>query len=159
MSALSASTIANLAAAAGFPSSIVPTAVAIALAESSGNPNAVNPSDPGGSYGLWQINLGAHPEFANANLMDPQTNANAAFQVYLEQGFGAWSTYTSGAYMRYLSAAGVTAALTIAPTTSTLSIPAVQQASIFPADTTSLWSSLALAAGIIFGIGFVLSEE
>jgi hypothetical protein len=114
---LSAGQIAQYAAAAGFSGADLVTAVAIALAESGGgNPNAYNkePQDvPGyfdrasaedglGSYGLWQIYLAAHPEFAGENLLDPQTNANAAYAIYaVAGGFHPWSTYTSGEYGMY----------------------------------------------------------
>lgn len=107
---LSASQIAGYASAAGFTGDALNTAVAIALAESSGNPSAYNPETAAGtpqgigSYGLWQIYLYKHPEFANLNLNDPQTNANAAYQIYSNNGsnFSAWSTYNSGAYLAYV---------------------------------------------------------
>src|SRR5271154_6674982 len=103
---LNASQIQALAATAGFAGSDLLTAVAIALAESSGNPSAVGDLNItlGGSIGLWQINLKAHPEYTAAQLMDPQTNANAAFAVYLVKGssFTPWSTYNNGAYVKYL---------------------------------------------------------
>jgi hypothetical protein len=114
---LTAGQIAQYAAAAGFTGDDLVTAVAIALDESNGgNPNAYNsePQDvPGhygrtsvndgkGSYGLWQIYLAAHPEFAGENLLDPQTNANAAYAIYaVAGGFHPWSTYTSGEYGMY----------------------------------------------------------
>jgi hypothetical protein len=117
---LSAGQIAQVAAAAGFTGGDLVTAVAIALAESNGgNPNAYNkepqdvpgnfgrssPDDGLGSYGLWQIYLAAHPEFAGENLLDPQTNANAAYAIYaVAGGFHPWSTYTSGEYGMYETA-------------------------------------------------------
>jgi lysozyme-like protein len=109
-----ASQIAQVAANAGFSGPDLATAVAIALAESSGNPNAVGDRTlaptRGPSIGLWQINIGsnANPQFAKWNLTDPQTNANAAFAIYSAiGGFGTtrgWTTYTGGAYRDYLSA-------------------------------------------------------
>ena len=91
-----------LASNAGF--SDPSTAAAIALAESSGNPNAVGDLNiTGGSVGLWQINLKAHPEYTAAQLTDPQTNANAAFAVFQAAGgFSPWTTYNTGAYQAYL---------------------------------------------------------
>jgi len=80
---------------------------AIALAESSGNPNAVNASDNGGtqsSYGLWQISTGTHSPPA-ANWADPTVNAHLAIGKLNSQGLGAWGTYTSGAYRKYLGGA------------------------------------------------------
>lgn len=110
---LSAADIATYAANAGFSGQDLATAVAIALAESlpSGNPNSYNPETKAaggtpqgqGSYGLWQIYLKKHPEFAGQNLFDPQTNANAAYSIYSRRGgFSDWSTYNSGVYAQYL---------------------------------------------------------
>lgn len=103
---LSPIAIAQLAANAGFTGQDLVTAVAIALAESSGNPGAVGDLNitPGGSVGLWQINLRWHPEFTAAMLVDPQTNANAAFKVYRAAGnsFQPWSTFKTGAYTAHL---------------------------------------------------------
>jgi soluble lytic murein transglycosylase-like protein len=95
------SDLVTLAQNAGFDDT--DTAAAIALAESSGNPNAVGDLTLGGSYGLWQINLKAHPEYADNpdQLFDPATNADAAYSVYQSQGFQAWTTYNTGAYQKY----------------------------------------------------------
>jgi hypothetical protein len=68
------------------------TAAEIAMAESGGNPNAISPTD---DFGLWQIN-GSHGSMAT---LDPLGNARAA--VSISNGgssWGAWTTYTSGAY-------------------------------------------------------------
>ena len=110
---LSAAQIAQLASAAGFTGADLTTAVAIALAESGGNPKAYNPETAAntpvgqGSVGLWQIYQKAHPEFSGWNLLDPQTNANAAFSVYSAAGnsFKPWSTFKNGAYAKYFSQA------------------------------------------------------
>jgi len=106
MGNLSPQQIAEYASNAGFVGEDLITAVAIAMAESSGNPNAVGDLGitPGGSIGLWQINLRWHPEFTAEGLKDPQTNANAAFSVYTTAGdsFTPWSTYKTGAYVSHL---------------------------------------------------------
>lgn len=138
---LSPSQIAQFAAAAGFSGNDLPTAVAIALAESSGNPqdynkepqdvpgrfNRSSPDDGLGSYGLWQIYLAAHPEFAGEDLTDPQTNANAAYETYaIAGGFTPWATYTSGAYQKYLpSVLAAIAPAVNAPTPLTLPPPLI----------------------------------
>lgn len=123
---LSAAQIAQLASNAGFQGSDLATAVAIALAESnpSGNTDSYNPETaagaaPGqGSYGLWQIFLAMHPEFAGENLYDPQTNANAAFTVYdAAGGFAPWATFTGGKYQSYLPSASAGVASLNAPLT------------------------------------------
>lgn len=159
MSALSTS-LANLAAQAGFPSSQIPFAVAVAMAESSGNPNAYNPETAAGnpagqgSFGLWQINLAAHPEFAGLNLFDPQTNANAAYHLWQAAGgsFTPWTTYKSGAYEAFLPAP---ASSPYAPPTSTLTIPPPAA----PADSSGApWSTLAIGVIAIIGVRLVLDE-
>jgi hypothetical protein len=67
-------------------------AAEIAKAESGGNPNAVSPTD---DFGLWQIN-GSHGAMATLN---PLGNARAAVSISSNgSNWGAWTTYTSGAY-------------------------------------------------------------
>ena len=105
--------VAKVAQQAGFSGEDLITAVAIAYAESGGNPNAVGDQtlapERGPSIGLWQINIGnkAHPEYENVNLTDPQTNANAAFEVYSSAGssFRPWATFDprDGSHPRYLA--------------------------------------------------------
>lgn len=113
--ALSDSQIAGAAKAAGFSGSALAKAVAIALAESSGNPNAHNKVPPDNSYGLWQINMlgslgpARRKQFglsSNSELFNPNTNARAAYAIAGGgKNFRPWSTYTSGAYLRYMSRA------------------------------------------------------
>jgi hypothetical protein len=109
-SRLSASEIAGYAQNAGFSGSDLTMAVAVALAESSGNPAAHGDLaiTPGGSVGLWQINLKYHPEFNGQDLTDPQTNANAAYAIYHKAGnrFTDWSTYNDGISGNLLAQAG-----------------------------------------------------
>lgn len=112
---------------AGGPSAVAPVMAAIALAESSGNPNAVNAKDPGGSVGLWQINGAAWPQLsATYNLADPLQNAIAAVDVYRAQGLSAWSTYNNGAYAGYLQSNGGAVATSVAAPASVL--PAIGSA-------------------------------
>lgn len=115
---LTAAQIAAYASNAGFTGNDLATAVAIALAESSGIVNAHGDTTLGtktGSFGLWQIYSDAHPEYGPdfTQLYDPQINANAAFAIYQDRGgsFRDWSTFKSGAYTAYLQQAneGVTA--------------------------------------------------
>lgn len=115
MATLSDSQIAAAAKAAGFSGSALAKAVAIALAESSGNPNAHNAVPPDNSYGLWQINMlgsmgpARRKQFglsSNSQLFDPVTNAKAAYAISSGgKNFRPWTTYTSGAYLRYMSRA------------------------------------------------------
>lgn len=92
------------AAQAGFSGDSAKTIAAIAMAESGGNPNAINYNDPGGSYGLTQINAAAHGPGALAALGDPLNAFQQAFRI---SGGGAnftpWSTFNSGAYLPFLN--------------------------------------------------------
>lgn len=110
--------IRNLAMFAGFPTANLATAVAICLAESSGDPAKYNPESDffqrhgislghsigQGSYGLWQIFRHEHPEFNAVNLHEPLVNAFAAFDVYHAAGgsFDPWSSFKSGTYKKFL---------------------------------------------------------
>src|SRR6185437_11657320 len=88
---------------AGGPKSLAPLMAAIALAESSGNPSALNKTDNNGtqtSVGLWQVSNGTHNY--PAAWTTPEGNAAEAVAKYKSQGLGAWGTYTSGAYLQYL---------------------------------------------------------
>jgi hypothetical protein len=78
---------------------------AIAEAESSGRPDAVNLYDNNGtqsSFGLWQISNGTHAPPA-ADWANPVANARLAIGKLESQGLGAWGTYTSGAYKSFLN--------------------------------------------------------
>lgn len=123
MANLSRSQIASLARGAGFTGNDVDIAVAVALAESGGNPRAHNATPPDNSYGLWQINmLGAlGPDrrkrldiSSNDALYDPATNARAAYLIWQGSGWKAWTTYTRGTYKKYMT--GDNGGDTVAPT-------------------------------------------
>ena len=92
------------------PSSyVVADRMAIALAESSGDPAIVGDLEitRGGSIGLWQINLYWHPEYSKELLLNPEANAAAAYAIYAnaDHSFSPWSTYASGSYRRFLGVA------------------------------------------------------
>ena len=105
--------IARAARKAGFPEDKIATMTAIAMAESSGDSAALNDNPNTGdlSYGLWQINMigDLGPERrklfgikTNEELLDPLTNAKAAYEIYKLQGYAAWSVYKSGKYRDYM---------------------------------------------------------
>jgi hypothetical protein len=138
--------IAGYAAGAGFPSAQIPTAVAIALAESGGNPDdlgdvSLETARWGPSVGLWQIRSlkpaalakasGADQFRDAAKLPDPAFNAQAARAIYGESGWHPWSTYP-GTYLLYLPqgrAAAAAPATSSAPTSSaTDSLGSIQPA-------------------------------
>jgi hypothetical protein len=93
---------------AGFRGKALKTMYGIVMAESGGNPRALNDRAPDLSYGLSQINMiGAlGPDrrrrfglSSNDDLYDPVTNLRVAFR--LSRGgrdFTPWTTYTSGRY-------------------------------------------------------------
>ena len=89
---------------AGGNRAVAPVMAAIALAESSGNPGAINKTDNYGrqtSWGLWQISDGTH-NMPVANILDPLVNAQQAVAKYNASGFAPWGTYTTGAYTQFL---------------------------------------------------------
>jgi hypothetical protein len=82
------------------------TAVAIAMAESSCSPNATHQNtNHTTDTGLWQINS-VHTQWTHNELLDPQTNANAAWSI---SGGGAswspWSTFNNRRYGAFLGPA------------------------------------------------------
>lgn len=122
---LSPEQIADVARRAGIPENMIPTMVAIALAESGGDSgidtvkSGLDPDKKNEfSLGLWQINMIDRPGFMlgeerrrklgiskTEQLYDPLTNARAAALILREQGLGAWSVYTNGRYKQYLPTA------------------------------------------------------
>lgn len=108
MTYYSQSQLYSLAMSVGLPSSAAQIAASIAMAESGGNTNAINPgngvTDIEYSVGLWQINLLAHPQYTVAQMEDPTSNAKA-MSVISNGGtaWGAWGTYNSGAYRKYMN--------------------------------------------------------
>jgi len=84
---------------------------AIALAESGGNTEAHNTRAPDDSVGLWQINYfgslrqGRTSAYGTPEklLKDPAAQARAAIDISSNgQNLQPWSTFTSGAYQKYL---------------------------------------------------------
>ena len=70
----------------------VDVAMAIAASESSCNPNAVSPTF---DYGLMQLH--------GVRIFDPAQNIRYAYyEKYLKGGWGHWTQYNNGNYLRYL---------------------------------------------------------
>lgn len=107
---------------AGGSATIAPLMAAIAMAESGGRSDAKNPS---GATGLWQILGNPFP----GNALDPATNAKMAVAKYKSQGLKAWTTYTNGAYEKYMKA-GVAADTGITNASATGSTSTADQAGI-----------------------------
>lgn len=126
-----------LAASTGFPDPAL--AAAVAMAESGGNPSAIGDLTLGRSVGLWQINLAAHPNYDEASLLDPQTNADAAYTISnAGQNWKPWSTFNSGAYLQYYAPSSSTSTPSDLSTTKALCI----SAGILVAGATAFWLSL-----------------
>lgn len=116
MTTLSDIRIAQAAQGGGFPLDEIATAVAVALAESAGNPLAVyvnvSTSSAPGSHdqGLWQINSYYHSDLLSKyDWRNPDQNARMAYLIWLERkrgmgdGWLAWSTYNSGSHRKFLA--------------------------------------------------------
>lgn len=107
MAGLTASAVKTLAKNAGFPDSELDTAARVAYAESGWNTNTHTVDSDDNSYGLWQINMrgdmgpSRRKQFgisSNDALLDPATNAKAAYSVWKSQGWKGWGAYTNGAW-------------------------------------------------------------
>lgn len=88
--------VAQIAAGGGFRGKALTRAVAVALAESGGNSQAVNVnSDATRSRdrGLWQINSRWHPEVSDAQAFNPTDAARAAFRI--SSGGRDWSPWAA----------------------------------------------------------------
>jgi len=110
MKVSSDSAVENLSAsqiAALWTGSNCATAVAVALAESSGNCNAHHTND-GGSIdrGLWQVNDYWHPECSDSCAYDCSCNAGCAKSISSGgSDWTPWATYNAGAHLKYMSQA------------------------------------------------------
>lgn len=97
---------------AGGPRGAAPTAAAVALAESGGDPNAENHNANGTvDRGLWQINS-VHGSLSTKSVAD---NTIGAVRIYNEAhgSFSPWTTYQTGAYRRYTAPKGAPSLLSI----------------------------------------------
>jgi hypothetical protein len=83
---------------------LAPVMAAIALAESGGYTQAHHKNANGTvDRGLWQINSSNYRLYKGHNIFDPNVNAHAAKRLAEGgKGLGNWTTYTSGAYTKYL---------------------------------------------------------
>lgn len=93
---------------AGWPADVQATAVAVALAESSGELTAINTSS--GAAGLFQILPDAHPDLISGPNDSRWTsalyNANGARQIYEDaKGFKPWEAFTNGSYLPFMAPA------------------------------------------------------
>lgn len=101
----------------GWAQSQLETVIAIALAESGGQANAVGPEvrGVGRAYGVMQIMYPLHSQLFSGGIesgrwMDCATNMQMAHAIYASQGWGAWETYTNGRYRLFAGQAQAAAA-------------------------------------------------
>lgn len=101
---LSDAQIALVASQAGFRGSDLPIAVAVALAESGGDSNAINTANSDGStdHGLFQINSVHADLLSKGSWANPNDNARMAYAVWHGSGWQAWSTYNNGKYLLFM---------------------------------------------------------
>ena len=66
--------------------------LAIGFDESRLNPQALKRDDIEDSYGIWQVNANAWPQYQESELQTLDQQAAAAQVIYNAQGFGAWYT-------------------------------------------------------------------
>lgn len=135
--------LARLAVGVGIPTGEpLVLAVAIALAESGGNPLAHANTSREDSRGLWQINVRAHPTWANRNLYDPATNAQAMAEISSGgTNWQPWSTYTNGRYRQFEGR--VRDKLTV---DGTGTIPGINAGTVDPTDPASVAAALPTVA-------------
>lgn len=103
--------IAQVVVNSPFPPSEHKTAVAVAMAESGGNPSA-RPRNRNGTYdhGLFQINSVHKEILASGDWRNPNDNARMAYQVWLTapgggKNWNPWVVYKSRKYLLYLAQA------------------------------------------------------
>lgn len=115
MTRLTPAQVAGYAARAGFTGAGLTRAVAVALAESGGNPRARSAPNHDKWHsvdrGLWQFNSHWHPEVSDAQAYDPAAAAAAAYRVSKRgTDWHEWSTWNNGAAAAMLPIAALGAA-------------------------------------------------
>jgi Lysozyme like domain len=94
----------------GFRGSELPTAVAVALAESGGDPHITHRNSNGSvDYGLMQINSIHSQILAAGRWDDPTSNAKMGYQIYVDAGkkFTPWNAYKNLRYRLFMARAVV----------------------------------------------------
>ena len=174
MAYLTATQIAGYAKQAGFSGNNLVTAVAVAMAESSGNASAVNYL---GCVGLWQIYgkvwRRTYPSWTNSWLKAPGNNAKAAFIISNGgKNWKPWEVYSKGTYKKFLSQAqaavrSVGGVSVIVPTKTSPGPPGVTAAKVLsiaasqigyterPGNRTKYWTDLNINQGQPWCGGFV----
>lgn len=156
MANLTANQIAGYAQQAGFRGADITKAVAIAFAESGGNPRSINRANRNGStdYGLMQINSVHKSLLAAGNWSDPLSNMQMARRIFLDAGgkWTPWATYNSGSYRLYMGKAAGATYTTSAAATSAPASGGAPDAGTVPADPGAPATDTAAPVGDV-GIG------
>lgn len=94
----------KLAESVGVSSSNSNVAAAVAMAESGGDPKAVNVNSSGSrDRGLWQINDQYHSEVSDDCAFNPVCNAKAMYKISSGgTSWGQWATFNNGSYRSFL---------------------------------------------------------
>lgn len=152
MGTVSASAIYTALRNAGFGPSEALTMTAISYAESGWNTDAVYVTPNEYSVGAFQINLKAHPNVTEQCARDLQCSANAAYQIYLTQGFHAWSTYNTPRFWQGLALAQQQLAGVVSSSTSTT--PAIPKG--IDADTGPVAKTTSVASDIFGSVASII---
>lgn len=94
--------------AGGWPLDLFDTMTAVGAAESSLLVDVVGPKNADGSEDLGWLQVNSRyvtggPKYDRIRLLsDPAYNAKCAFQIFKDQGLGAWVAYTSGAHVKFM---------------------------------------------------------
>jgi len=113
------SQLVSLASQTGFPNPQL--AAAVAMAESGGNacaqgdPNigtggylCSGPNGTSKAFGLWQVNVTYNPQYDPTQLLAGSYNAQAAFAISSKgTNWNPWTTYRTGAYLRWYGGGGL----------------------------------------------------
>jgi hypothetical protein len=156
---------------AGGPPGAADTAAAITIPESGGNPGSIQQGQPYATtgWGLWQITPGNSVPNVGINnaLLDPLTNARAAVAKFVAAGnsFRPWTTFTSGAYKKFLQGADWPGgATTVGSTTQATPAGFWQWLGNLgnllwkPLDMNSLGSAAGATGGIVDGISGIVTD-
>lgn len=104
--ALSMNQVASLWKQNGGSSSSCPTAVAVAWAESRGNPGATGRNPGSYDRGLWQINSKWHPDVSDSCAYNAACNARNAVRISSGGSrWSPWATYNNGLHHKFMGQA------------------------------------------------------
>ena len=104
--ALSMNQVASLWKQNGGSSSSCPTAVAVAWAESRGNPGATGRNPGSYDRGLWQINSKWHPDVSDSCAYNAACNAKNAVRISSGGSrWSPWATYNDGLHRKFMGQA------------------------------------------------------